>query len=69
MTQVEKILVRWLAALSAAVTGAAGAMQLATSIDPDVVAVVTIIGAALAGLVAALTAEVASTMLGVRRGD
>lgn len=68
MTQAERILIRWLAALSAGVTGVGGVIVAADSIDKTIVIAVLATGAFLSGLVTVLTTEAGSSMLGVRRG-
>jgi len=70
MTQAEKILVRYLSALSAAVAAVSAALLgFEADISREVLIGLAVAGAGLSAFVSSLTAEAVSRSFGVRRSD
>lgn len=70
MTQAEKILIRWLSALSAGLgTASAALVGFEADISREVLIAIIIGSAFLSGLVASLTGEAISRTLGVRKSE
>lgn len=70
MTQAEKVLIRYLSALSAAIGGISAALiGFEADIAREIYIGLAVAGAGLAGFVAALTGEAVSRTFGVRKSD